>query len=349
MSDLPLCDRLAALAEPYALVQETPLFAEAMAEADRWHQERNPAYARLWEGETRPLLPVSLFKKIDLATPVEAEGRWLSSSGTGDGGKTKVFFDTPSLRRIEQAMGRIFFHQGIFSPTPARFLLLSPDPTKGDHAGYATAFVKFTACAPVQEVVFAVDPAGCFDASLALRTLKRWGSDCAPIFIFGLTVYFEHLALAGVAESPLLLQGPIRGLTGGGWKGLSKTLERSAIIESLRGSLKAPLVDIRDIYGLTEHPLHYVSCAEGHFHLPGYSRFSLLTPSGEEAQTGEPGLIRLQNPFFAALPAHDLLTQDHGLRGENCPCGESLPYLRFLGRVGTHEGTCAATTTTSTL
>ena len=55
-----------------------------------------------------------------------------------------------------------------------RTCVLAPDPTQGDHPGYATAFTRFTACAPQREVVYAVDADGQFSAARAWEALRRF-------------------------------------------------------------------------------------------------------------------------------------------------------------------------------
>jgi hypothetical protein len=334
-------DRLLAVPDPYAAIApaDDALFAEAMAEADAWHRARNPRYAQLWDGEARPVIPVGLFKQVDLATPVDDGGAWLSSSGTTSGAGTPAFFDRISMDRIRRAMTQVFLGNRFIDLRPARFLLLSPDPARGTHPGYATTFDKFTACAPVEDKVFAVDAHGALHADLALATLRRWASSPAPIFVFGLTVYFEHLALAA---EPIELAAGVRGLTGGGWKGLVQQLGRDEIVTRLGAALRAPSVDIRDLFGLTEHPVHYISCAHGRFHVPKFSRFAIVGPDGRARPAGEPGLIRLQSPLFASLPSHDLLTEDRGVRSDRCACGCPLPSFIFTGRVTPLTGTCAA-------
>src|SRR5204863_9189049 len=136
--------------DPYAAITgaDDALFADAMAAADDWHRTRNPNYARLWAGDARPTIPVALFKQVDLATPVDSEGAWLSSSGTTSGSGTAVFFDKLSMDRIRRGMMQIFLGNRFIDFRPSRFLVLSPDPTRGTYPGYATTFDKFTACAP---------------------------------------------------------------------------------------------------------------------------------------------------------------------------------------------------------
>lgn len=335
-------DTLLNLSAPYAPLEDgdAALFERAMAEADDWHRDRNARYAALWSEAQRPLIPVDLFKHTDLSTPVPGPGMWLGSSGTSSGQATRVFFDTISLARIEHGMRHIFASADLPETRPSRFLLLSPDPAASDAPGYATSFARYTACAPVAECVFAVDAAGRFDAEAAWATLRRWGQDPAPIYLFGLTVWFEQLAIHAPASLPVA--GAVKGLTGGGWKGMVGTLERPQIMDRLRRCFGSDAVDIRDIFGLTEHPLHYIACPHGHFHLPRYSRFEILGTDGLPVTDGEAGLIRLQNPFFASLPAHDVLTADLGRRGRDCACGSALPYLAFVGRAGAVDDICAA-------
>ena len=343
MTTMSHIEQLSLIEAPYAETTEDDarLFAAAMAEADHWHRTRNPAYAALWVDEQRPSIPVGLFKRVALGTHVEGEGLWLSSSGTGQKGAASVFFDTASMTRIERGMRQIFYNNGMVSAQPARFLLLSPDPHRSAQPGYATSFLRFTACAPTAERVFAVDDSGRFLPELAWETLRRWSGDSAPVFVFGLTVHFEHLALAAPAQ-PLASKTVVRGLTGGGWKGMTRQLDRPEIVARLTQALgDSSSVDIRDIFGMTEHPLHYMSCPHGRFHIPRYSRLDIVTADGRSAPAGEVGLIRLQNPFFASLPSHDLLSEDTGRMGTGCACGNPRPWLEFLGRAGTSAETCA--------
>ncbi|HWU89992.1 MAG TPA: hypothetical protein VN253_22170 [Kofleriaceae bacterium] len=334
-------DRLLALPDPYAAITpaDDALFEAAMAECDAHHLARNPRYAQLWHGGERPLLPVGLFKRTDLATPVDGDGMWLTSSGTSSGTVTRVFFDRASMARIQRSMRQIFVHARFVDPRPSNFLLLSPDPASGEHPGYATWFEKLTCCAPVHERVFAVDAAGRFQPELALATLRRWAEGTVPVFLFGRTVFFEQLAANGGAQ--IRQRASVRGLTGGDWHGVVKQLERGEILKRLDALLRPPSLDLRDLFGLTEHPLHYISCTRGRFHVPKYARAQIVDETGAPAAPGAPGLIRLSCPLFASLPSHDLLTEDRGTWGEGCPCGEPLPYIAYLDHITAPAGTGA--------
>ena len=337
-------EALAVVKRPYARPGEADdaLFRAAMAESDTWHWSRNVNYRRMWTGNSRPVIPVGLFKAAQLATPVQQQGSWLTSSGTSGGGRTEVFFDAASMTRIQIAMLQMFIHARYFDIFPARFLLLAPDPKRTPNAaGYATAFSEFTRCAPVAERVHAVEPDGSFSADLAWNTLRRWADNDATVFIFGLTVYLERLVLS--APGPVPQKGQVKALTGGGWKGLEQRLTRPQMVARLHELLPAPVCEIRDLFGLTEHPLHYFSCSAGGFHIPKYTRIAIVGADGRRQPTGRSGLIRLQNPFFASIPSHDLLTEDRGVLIDDCECELDSPSLRFLGRVTRPTGTCAAT------
>lgn len=340
-TEVSAIDALAGMGAPYTSVSsaDEELFTRAMLECDNWHRQRNANYQRLWSAQSRPMTPVGLFKRTDLGTPLDAPGNWLESSGTGSSGKTRVFFDEPSLARIKRAMFQMFLLNRFVDMAPANFLLLSPSPDDAGALGYATAFEKFTACAPVKERVYAVSASGSFEPERAWQALQRWSQEKSPIFIFGLTVFFERLVLAGAA--PLAPLGTVKALTGGGWKGMEKQLSRPETVARLQELLPAPVCEVRDLYGMTEHPLHYLSCALGRFHIPKYSRFSILDSVGEDLPAGQSGLIRLRNPFFAALPSHDLLTEDLGQWGQGCACECPLPFIEFMGRVSEATGTCA--------
>lgn len=333
-------DELAAVREPYAVPAEDPLFDAAMGECDTWHRARNPPYDRLWVDEARPVTPVGLFKVAALDTRVDDDGAWLGSTGTSGGARSRVFFDRTSLARIELAMLQMFLHARFFDLRPARFLLLSPDPRSGDHPGYATAFDRFTACAPIGERVYACGADGALDPERAWAALERWAADEATVFVFGLTVHLERLVLA--AARPVRQRGTVKALTGGGWKGLAQNLTRAEMVDRFRALLPAPACEVHDLFGMTEHPLHYLSCAAGRFHLPRYSRALVIGPDGEPAASGQAGLIRLMNPFFASIPSHDLLTEDVGSIAEECACGMPSASLEYIRRVSTPAGTCAA-------
>jgi hypothetical protein len=333
-------ERLSQLSDPYTQKspEEEVLFQEAMEECHQWQKKTHRAYAQLAQTGA-PMIPVALLKQLLTSeSPSGIEGTSLSSSGT-QGNPSHVYFDTESLQRIVKAQFHIFGRYGFPSRTPTCFLLLSPDPRAGSFPGYAYAFDKMTECAPSAEKIFAVDAQQHFDPERALQALKRYAQGTHPVYLFGLTAFFEQMILA--LKTPLSFKAPVKAITGGGWKGLLQTLTREEMVLRFQEKFQSPSTVIHNLYGMTEHPLHYLSCKEEHFHLPKYSRFYIMGSQGEPLEAHQEGLIRLQNPFFKYCPSQDLLTEDLGYWGTNCPCGEPLPYLHFLSRLSTLQGTCA--------
>ena len=69
---------------------------------------------------------------------------------------------------------------------------------------------------------------------------------------------------------------------------------------------------------------------------------TIIDETGDRAPEGKTGFIQLENPFFDSLASQRLLTQDLGLWGTQCACGHPLPYIHYIGRATSPEGTCAA-------
>ena len=314
---------------------DNQLFKQAMQVCYEWHLAHNPSFANLNLPLDEPI-PVGLFKQINLSTVQDAPS--FSSSGTS-GQTTQITIDANTMQRIFAAQVKMFDYWQVLDQRPANFLILAPDPQLFKEAGYAYTFTKMTACAPIQEVVYGCQADLKLDTDLITSTLAKWEKTDSPIYVLGLTVLFEHWVLKQLVASHY--QGHIRMITGGGWKGFTQVLDRSSIVASLKTLFPQAQVQIHDLFGMTEHPLHYLSCTEQHFHFPLYSRFEVLNPSSEITPEGEIGLIRLQNPFSTSIPCYDLLTNDLGTWHTGCQCGLPTPYLNLLGRKTTSEDTCA--------
>lgn len=313
-------NQLAQITNPYRppAAEDDELFARAMEEADQWHKKHNPAYASICEQSSRPLLPMQLLHNPAFCTP-------------------RVPGMPTDLARIDQAMAAILRHNGFFSDQPGNFLLLAPNPDKGHGSGYGDTFSRLARlCAPIKELHFIVDEDMRLHADEAWNRLAHWSKEESPVFIFGLSSFFEQLCLSG--NKVLDIRGPLHGLTTGSCTSPDWSARRAGIMAGLEARLRGRHVQFRDLYGMREHPLHYISCSEGNVHLPLFSRFLLMDGNGTPAPKGQVGLVRLQNPFLDTLPAHDLLTEDFATWGNVCPCGDPLPFFRFMGRLNLGHG-----------
>ena len=99
--------------------------------------------------------------------------------------------------------------------------------------------------------------------------------------------------------------------------------------------LGIPADRIRDVYGMVEHGVPYVTCEHGHFHVPVYSRVCAVSPHTMEIlPNGETGLLKLITPYIRSTPALSILSTDLGCVEENCPCGRPGKYIVLKGRGG---------------
>lgn len=313
------------------------LFEEAMQACEQWHQNHNPNYVRL-ERNLQEALPVALFKTNDLQIQSDEDMQQFSSSGTS-GLQSHIQMDKGTFERIFTAQLSMFGFWNMLDKEEANYLILAPNPQNVSEANYAYTFTKMTACAPIKNLLYGCQEDLKLNVEEIKTALQAWEKEQTPIYIFGLTVLFEHFVLMGL--EPLNYRGTLRVITGGGWKGLAQTLSRSEMLEKLEALFPIAKRQVHDLYGMTEHPLHYLSCEHQHFHLPIYSRFQIVLEDGTEAGEGEAGLIRLQNPFSTTMPSHDILTEDIGRWYTKCSCGLSSPYFVLEGRLTSLEATCA--------
>jgi phenylacetate-coenzyme A ligase PaaK-like adenylate-forming protein len=154
--------------------------------------------------------------------------------------------------------------------------------------------------------------------------------------------------LAEAFESgPVRLDPESLVLTGGGWKKQTRGALPKETFRALVGrAWGVPTHRVRDLYGMTEHAVHYLECREHRFHAPVYSRVRVVDPlSGAPVENGRDGVLHLLNPGFTTMPFQSLRTADVGRSADPCPCGRHAPAFEVLGRGGTslHRG-CAATT-----
>lgn len=340
-------NQLLSMEAPYSLYskQDSETFENTLIMLHQFYREENAAFQQLNISFGDPI-PVSLYKEIDFNQPDEnTEGFWFASSGTS-GRASKVFYDKQTLQRIFTAQLSMFKHYNFISDTPTRYMIFAPNPHSENAPSYSFTFTKMAECAPVKELIYVVKPDNSLDIELISKSVKEWERDDKPIYMFGLTVFIEQFMLNNSHQS--CFSGKVKVITGGGWKGMTQTLGRPEIVHRLKQLFSKAEIQVHDIYGLTEHPLHYLSCKHQHFHIPKYSRFQIISALGHECSEGEKGLIRLQNPLSSLFPNYDLLTEDIGIKVTDCQCGCELPAFRFINRQANLAGTCAYESKSST-
>jgi phenylacetate-coenzyme A ligase PaaK-like adenylate-forming protein len=354
--------RLASIYEPSP--ERDALFTAALAETARWHLERNAAYRRFCESrgfvldgdrplpcdiEQLPALAADVFKAFDLVTLRHVRFFTVSSSGTG-GRRTTIPLDVETVRRM-WAMGEATFRaDGLFSDEPVDYVILAPDPRTSPGHGNAQFFQALTEAAPARETFHALVPDGTgglrFDVDGAATRVTRCATAQRPVRVLGLPALMVRLAQR-FAGGPISLPESSLVLTGAGWKGEARSaLPKAAVRDLVSTAWGLPGHRIRDLYGMTEHAVHYLECREHHFHAPVFARVHVVDPlDGRPVPDGEAGVLHLINPGFTTMPFHSLLTADVGRRTGACPCGRGTPAFEVIGRGGTSQFRgCAATT-----
>lgn len=338
------------------------MFASAMREIASWHYARNSVYRAWCEAhafspvqqstdaeslERLPALSAAVFKEKDLSTEHRVTRFEVSSSGTG-GSATRLPLDLESVMRM-WAMGRASLEEeALFSDRAVDYVVLAPDPRSHSGHGNAQFFSALMRAAPARAVCYGL---GSERGALTLereRTsehLRRCAAAQRQVRLLGLPALLSRLAQEFLEEPVRLPTGSLV-LTGAGWKReADAAIPKPAFRALMARAFGVADECVRDLYGMTEHAVHYVECREHRFHAPVFARVLVVDPlSREPVAPGETGLLQLQSPGITTLPVHSLLTSDVG-RFVPCPCPRATPAFEVTGRGGTtrHRG-CAVST-----
>lgn len=349
---------LESIHEPSA--ERDALFLSALRENTRWHLDRNPAYRtfcerrsfepeRLQRPEDVPSISAEVFKSFDLTTLRRVDYFTISSSGTG-GRRTTIPLDLETVTRMLVMGESSFAEEGFLSEEPVTYLIFAPDPAVAPGHGNAHFFTTLTEAAPSRETFFALvpEPGGHLrlDAETAASCLARSAAAGRVMRVIGLPALIARAA-EGFSRGPIRLPKGSLVLTGGGWKGEARAaLSKEFFRELLERAWGVPPDRVRDLYGMTEHAVHYIECRQHRFHAPVYARVRIVDPlSGALTADGSEGVLHLINPGFTTMPFHSLLTADIGRAAAPCPCGRATFAFEVLGRGGTSRFRgCAATT-----
>ena len=336
------------------------LFVSALRENTRWHLDRNALYRDycralsfdlehdLHHPEDVPPLSADVFKIFDLTTLRQVDYFTVSSSGTG-GRRTAIPLDLETVMRMWSMGEASFEEEGLATEAPVDYVVLAPDPALSPDHGNAHFFAALMEAAPARETVFALVPdAGGLrlDTEAAGRKIERSAAAGRVVRVIGLPSLIARLAET-FESGPVRLDPESLVLTGGGWKKETRGALPKESFRALVGrAWGVPSHRVRDLYGMTEHAVHYVECREHRFHAPVYSRVRVVDPlSGAAVENGRDGVLHLLNPGFTTMPFQSLRTADVGRTADPCPCGRRAPAFEVVGRGGTslYRG-CAATT-----
>lgn len=289
-----------------------------------------------------PALFVTAFKERKLLSLPETEiVKTFTSSGT-TGSKSQINWDKISMERQAFMRSSIVESYGLAEYDQlVNNLIFSYEPAVSGSRGAAHAHNSYAQFAREKETFYTIgadkngEPE--FKLEEGIKALERFAASGLPLRITGFPA-FGYMTLTELHKRGIHFKFPKNSLlfSGGGWKNYTgKTISYPEYVELVHNVLGIGPDRIRDVYGMVEHGVPYVTCEHGHFHIPIYSRVCAVSPHTLEIlPEGEVGLLKLITPYIRSTPALSVLSTDLGYVESNCPCGREGNYLVLSGRAG---------------
>lgn len=289
-----------------------------------------------------PAIFVTAFKERKLlSVPEEEIVKTFTSSGT-TGSKSQINWDQTSMERqafmrksIVESYGLAAYDQLVNN------LVFSYAPDVSGSRGAAHAHSSYAQFAKENETFYAIgkdkygEPE--FKLDEGIKALERFAASGLPLRITGFPA-FGYMTLTELDKRGIRFKFPADSVlfSGGGWKNYTgKTIPYNEYVDLVNRVLGIPGDRIRDVYGMVEHGVPYMTCEHGHFHIPVYSRVCAVSPHTMEIlPDGETGLLKLVTPYIRSTPALSILSTDLGCVESGCPCGRSGKYIVLKGRGG---------------
>lgn len=332
-------------------------FLLAMREAVAFHRENSKIYDGICarsgfsfdrdvkgEGDLHriPHIMVNAFKEMKLLSVPESEIKVSFTSSGTTGSKSQTNLDDISIARQRFSRSSTVESYGLAAyDSEVNYLCFSYDPDTGGAKGAAHTHTAYASFAKAREVFYAIsrgaDGEAKFKIDECIDALARYAATGIPLRITGFPS-FGYTTLKKLDEMGRRFEFPADSVlfSGGGWKlpGGDPIAfdEYAALVKRVLG---IPRERIRDVYGMIEHGIPYMTCGSGNFHAPIYSRVYAVDPvRAEPLPNGEKGLLKLITPYIRSVPAISVLSTDYGAIGDGCPCGLKTPYIVLMGRAG---------------
>lgn len=287
------------------------------------------------EVEQIPMVPVSLFKKVELRSiPKEEVFKTMTSSGTTGQQLSRIFLDRQTASWQQMALLKIV-SDFIGEKRIPMLIIDSPNVLHDRNLFSARGAGIFGFSIFGTRRQYALNENMELDISAVEQFLEYAGDE--PILVFGFTYmiwkyFYEPLKASGKhlpMENGFLIHG-------GGWK---KLQNEAVSAEDFKAGLHdvCGISNVRNYYGMAEQTgCIYMECECGHLHVSDYSE--VLIRNMEDfsvCENGREGVIQVLTPMAWSYPGHSILTEDKGLiLGEdNCPCGRRGKYFKITGRI----------------
>ncbi|MDR1656441.1 MAG: acyl-protein synthetase [Deltaproteobacteria bacterium] len=345
-----MCFDLNSLAgtHPYGLAgkEKRALYRQALTELTRSHYQRCRAYQliveayghdpnQVWDPQEQPMLPVRLFKELELlSVPQKEVVKTMTSSGTSGQAVSKIFLDKENTRNQSLVLTRII--NSFIGPKRLPLLILDTEMVKYDRKMYSArgaGIVGFS--------TFGLDTAYALDQNMNLdqNCLQAFVDKHAGsiVLLFGYTSIIWEYTLNEMEKAGLSFQledGLLFHI--GGWKKLQDHAVNAAAFNEKVRSLFGR-VRVHNYYGMAEQlGSVFVECERGNLHCSIYSDVIVRRPEDFSVQDfGQRGFLELLSLLPTSYPGHALLTEDEGeiLGEDDCPCGRLGKYFKIHGRI----------------
>lgn len=332
------------------------LFLEAVKEMFEFHRNRSVIFRGICEqyGFTVndinseedilkvPAVFVTAFKERKLLSLPESEiVRTFTSSGT-TGSVSQINWDAVSQERQENMRRWIVESYGLAAyDQKVNNLIFSYAPDISGSKGAAHTHGAYTSFAQENESFYAIhkgkngEPE--FKVEECIEKLRQFAASGLPLRITGFPA-FGYMTMLEMEKLGISFKFPDDSLlfSGGGWKNYTgKAISFEEYVALVNKVFGIKRDRIRDVYGMVEHGVPYITCECGHLHVPIYSRVCAVSPHTMQIlPDGEIGLLKLISPYIRSTPSLSVLSTDLGAVMGNCECGRPGKYIVLKGRGG---------------
>lgn len=322
------------------------------------HAEFNPLRDLADETDESTLhkIPVltSLFFKRNNLLPSNLDDSDINVTSSGTKGlQSRLAFDRESVKLGTRMMVSFMRYHKFISALPTNYIILGYEPTAQNNAGAiktAQGMTKFAPALHREYVMKAVGDDYVLNIEGIKNALIRYAKMPFPVRFIGFPSYLYHMvSILRENGVTLKLHSASRIFLGGGWKQFSsEAIDPEALQALVNETLGIPKTHIHEFFSAVEHPLPYLKCQHGHFHIPGYSRVIIRdVVTLEPVAPGTTGILSFISPLVASMPLVSVATDDlavyYSKHETPCPCGLDAHYFKWLSRAGVSQiKTCAA-------
>jgi len=281
-----------------------------------------------------PMIPVRLFKKLDLKSVSSNKVvKKIVSSGTSGQNLSKIYLDKENASNQVKVLGKIM--SSLLGKERIPMLIVDKNPAffnKQIFNARLAAIYGFSIFG--KNHCYLLNKKNEIDYRSLNIFLKKYGSKKFLIFGFTSMIFEYLLKKISVKRLKRKLENGIL-IHGGGWKKLEKIKISNAIFKNKLNN-KIKLSRVHNYYGLVEQTgsIFVESNKCGYLHASAYSEIYIRDKNFNVLENRQKGLIQLLSLVPTSYPGHNILTEDIGeiIGVDNCKCGLRGKYFIVHGR-----------------